>query len=124
VLVGNANLGAFILGFNQRGIRDLGFNLLLASAFSVLELVLRQLRHEAAFSSSRDSLGAMMAGSGKALPWLDFATIDAARTERNASIHQRHYLPHARCRDHIAAIERELVNWRILVAATPRLWHW
>ena len=32
--------------------------------------------------------------------------------------------PHAKCRDYIAAIERELFAWGVLTSVTPNLWHW
>ena len=35
LIVGNCNVATFVVGFNQAGVRDICFNLLLASAFSV-----------------------------------------------------------------------------------------
>lgn len=55
VIVGNCNVATFVIGFNQAGIRNLCFNLLLTSAFSVLEEVLRQLRTEGKFTSKKDN---------------------------------------------------------------------
>jgi len=124
VIVGNCNVATFAIGFNQAGIRDLCFNLLLASALSVLEDVLRQLRDEGTYGCRDNRLGPLMASSRPSLPWVQFTVVDSARADRNQSIHDRAYLPHAKCRDYIAAIENELVTWRVLVSATPDLWHW
>jgi len=124
VIVGNCNVATMVVGFNQAGIRDLCFNLLLASAFSVLEQVLRQLRDEGKFAGKDNRLGRLMSNSRTALPWADYALVDAGRNDRNRSVHTRTYLPHAKCRDYIAAIERELVVWGVLTGATPELWHW
>ena len=49
---------------------------------------------------------------------------DGNRNDRNQSVHARSYLAHEKCRDYIAAIERELVAWSVLTTATPQLWHW
>ncbi len=124
VTVGNCNAATLIVGFNQAGIRDLCFNLLLASAFSVLEDVLRALRDQGAFATQDNRLGPLMSSSRSALPWVNWVLVDAARNDRNQSVHARTYLPHAKCRDYIAAIEQELVSWGVLSSATPELWHW
>jgi len=124
VIVGNCNVATWAVGFNQARIRDLCFNLLLTSAFSVLEEVLRQLRDERKFSGKDNRLGLLMCNSRSSLPWNDYRLINAARNDRNRSVHARAYLPHAKCRDYIAAIERELVAWGVLTSATPQLWHW
>ena len=124
VIVGNTNLASFVIGFNQRRMRDMCFNLLLASAFSVLETTLRQLRDEGKFAGKDNRLGPLMANSRTSLSWNHYALVDVARNERNQSVHDRLYLPHAQCRDYIAAIERELVAWGILTSPTPQLWRW
>jgi hypothetical protein len=124
VIVGNCNVATMALGFNQAGIRDLCFNLLLASAFSVLEEVLRQLRDEGKFSGKDNRLGALMRNIRSALPWIDWALVNTGRNDRNQSVHARTYLAHAKCRDYLAAIERELVVWGVLTSGTPKLWHW
>ncbi len=124
IIVGNCNVATFVVGFNQAGIRDLCFNLLLASAFLVLEETLRQIRDEGKFSSKDNRLGALIKNSRSALPWVDWALIDAGRIDRNQSVHQRTYLAQRKCRDYIAAIEQELVTWGVLPSATPELWHW
>lgn len=124
VIVGNCNVATLAVGFNQSGMRDMGFNLLLASAFSVLEEVLLAIRDQGEFACGSSRLQALMQQSLSVLPWRDFALVDAGRIGRNASIHERAYLPHARCRDYIAAIESELVSWGVLQEETPQLWHW
>lgn len=124
IIVGNCNVATFAVSFNQSGIRDLCFNLLLASAFSVLEDVLRQLRDEQTFSGADNRLKSLMRNSRAALPWVDWPLIDCGRDDRNQSVHARTYLPHAKCRDYIAAIERELAAWGVLTSTTPQLWHW
>ena len=124
VAVGNCNAATLVLGFNQSGMRDLCFNLLLASAFSVLEQTLRALRDQGEFASRRDQLGVLLNSSRTALPWVNWVLIDAGRNDRNQSVHARTYLPHGTCRDYIAAIEEELVAWRVLSSARPELWHW
>jgi hypothetical protein len=124
LIVGNCNVATFVVGFNQAGVRDICFNLLLASAFSVLEQVLRQLRDEGQFACTRNELGALMADSRASLPWVDYALIDTARKERNHSIHARNYLSHGQCRDYIASMELELVALGVLANAMPELWHW
>jgi hypothetical protein len=86
--------------------------------------VLRALRDQGAFVTKDSRLGPLMNGSRSALPWVNWLLVDAARNERNKSVHARTYLPHARCRDYIAAIEQELVAWRVLPSASPELWHW
>ena len=123
-IVGNCNLATWTVGFNQTGMRDLCFNLLLASAFSVLEDALKALRSEQVFVSKDDRLRTMMKASHTVLPWQDWPLLNQARVERNASIHDRNYLPHALCRDYLAGIETELVSWKILPTAAPELWHW
>ena len=124
VAVGNCNAATFVIGFNQTGIRDLCFNLLLASAFSVLEQVLCALRDQGSFASTRNQLSALMNSSRSALPWVDWVLIDAGRDDRNKSVHARTYLSHAKCREYIAAIEQELVAWGVLSGASPELWRW
>ena len=124
VIVGNCNMATMALGFNQAGIRDLCFNLLLMSAFSVLEDVLQQLRDEGKFLGRDNRLGPLMGNSRSALPWVDWPLVDDGCNDRNDSVHDRTYLAHAKCRDYIAAIERELVAWGVLTSATPQLWHW
>jgi hypothetical protein len=124
VIVGNCNVATLAVGFNQVGIRDLCFNLLLASAFSVLEDVLRQLRDEGKFSGNDNRLGPLMSNSLSTLTWVDWALVDAGRNDRNHSVHARTYLANGKSRDYIAAIERELVAWGVLTSATPQLWHW
>jgi hypothetical protein len=125
VIVGNCDVAAMqTLGFNQSGVRDIGFNLLLASAFSVLEEVLRQLRDEGKFSGKDNRPKPLMADSRGTLPWLEFALVDRGREDRNQSIHERRFLSHGLCRDYIAAIEREMHHWGILTKTTPELWHW
>ena len=123
-IVGNCNIATLVVGFNQSAIRDLCFNLLLASAFSVLEDVLRQLRDEGRFVGKDNRLGALMSNSRSSVPWVDYDLVDAGRNERNRTIHDRTYLAHANCRDYIAAIERELVAWGVLDSTAPHLWHW
>lgn len=123
VIVGNCNVSTFAVGFNQAGIRNFCFNLLLASAFSVLEEVLRQLRTEGKFASKKDQLGYLMSASQAAVPWSDYGLIEKGRQERNLSVHQRKYMSHEQCRDDIAGIERELVAWG-LSSGKPDLWHW
>ena len=76
VIVGNCNVATFAVGFNQAGIRNFCFNLLLASAFSVLEEVLRQLRTEGKFASKKDQLGYLMSASQAAVPWSDYGLIE------------------------------------------------
>ena len=124
LIVGNCNVATFTVGFSQTGIRNLCFNLLLASAFSVLEEVLRQLRTEGKFVSKKEQLGYLMSSSRDTLPWSNYDFIDKARNERNLSVHQRKYMSHEQCRDYIAGIERELVAWGVLLSGKPELWHW
>jgi hypothetical protein len=124
VIVGNCNVATFAFGFNQAGIRNICFNLLLASAFSVLEETLQQLRDEGRFTGKNNRLGHLLANSQRILPWIDWNQIDNGRIERNQSVHDRTYLAHAKCRDYIAAIENQLVHWGVLVSAMPELWHW
>lgn len=124
VTVGNCNAATSVLGFNQVGVRDLCFNLILASAYSVLEEVLQALRDESAFVCKSSKLGYLLAASRAALPWRDWALIDEGRDKRNQSVHDRTYLPHGECRTYIAALELELVEFRVLSSATPELWHW
>ena len=124
IAVGNCNAATSVLGFNQAGMRELCFNLLLASTFSVLEQVLRALRDQGAFARKRDQLGALMSSSRTALPWMNWLLVDSGRNDRNQSVHARTYLPHAKCREYIAAIEQELVIWGVLSSARPELWHW
>ena len=124
VIVGNCNVATMVVGFNQARIRDLCFNLLLASAFSVVEDVLRQLRDEGKFTGKDNRLVPLMNNSRSVLPWVDWTLVDAGRNDRNQSVHDRTYLAHVKCRDYIAAIERELVAWGVLTSTTPDLWHW
>jgi hypothetical protein len=125
IIVGNCNVAAIgALSFNQAAMRNIGFNLLIASGFSVLEQALRQLRDEGSFSGKDNRLGLLMANSRTGLPWVDFPLVDAGRNDRNQSIHARTYMPHEKCRDYLVAIEKELHAWGILAALTPDLWHW
>ena len=124
IIVGNCNVASWALGFNQAGIRDICSNLLLASAFSVLEDVLRQLRDEGKFASNDNRMKPLMRNSRSSLPWVDWPLVDEGRNDRNKSVHARTFLSHAKCRDYIVAIEQELVAWGVLSSATPELWHW
>ena len=124
VIVGNCNVATIASSFNQRGIRDMCFNLLLASAFSVLEHVLQELRDQGDFACKGNQHGGLMVNSKASIPWVDYTLIDKARSDRNESIHQQRYIPHAQCRDYIAAVEIELVAWKVLTETTPDLWHW
>jgi hypothetical protein len=124
IAVGNCNAAVIAIGFNQKGMRDLCFNLILASAYSVLEDVLRAYRDQGTFSSKDGRLGPLLKASKHALPWNDWSAIEAGRVDRNSSVHGRAYLDHGRCRDYIASIEKELVYWQVLEKSTPELWHW
>lgn len=123
-LVGNCNVASLAIGFNQAVIRDLGFNLILASALAVLHDVLRAARERGQFTCRSDALGALMQASARSVAWREFDAIDQARRDRNASIHDLRFLPHATCRDHIAAIEHQLADWQILSSTAPESWHW
>ena len=123
IVVGNLN-SASMTGWGQSPeFRSACFSLLLALAFSVLEAALQQMREECLFRS-RSPLGAMMANSRPALTWLNYDAIDEAREDRNNALHERKILPHAKARDHLAAIENELVAWGIVTHRAPQLWHW
>jgi len=123
IVVGNLN-AASATGWGQsQEFRSVCFSLLLALAFSVLEAALKQMRQEGKFRSG-PQLGAMMANSIPAVSWLDYDAIDLARDDRNDALHERRILPHTKARDHLAAIERELVAWGIVAERAPQLWHW
>jgi hypothetical protein len=126
IIVGNCDVAAVTgaWSFNQAGMRDLCFNLLLTSAFSVLEDVLKQLRDEGVFVSQFSGLKQLMKNSRPSIPWVDWKLIDDGRDDRNKSVHALTYLPHAKCRDYLAALEIELFAWGVLASTTPQLWHW
>ena len=124
VTVGNCNAASWAIGFNQKGIRDLCFNLLLASAYSVLEEVLQAYRDQGTFACKSSKLGMLLNASKASLPWRDWTLVDEGREKRNQSVHDRIYLPHLECRNYIAAVELELVEMGILSSASPELWHW
>src|SRR5262245_17271475 len=97
---------------------------MLIAAFSVLEEVLLQLRDERRFMCRDNRLKSLMHGSQPTLPWQDFTLVDQGREDRNKTAHERVWLPHAKSRTYLAAIEAELVAWGVLTSATPQLWHW
>ena len=124
VLVGNMNV-ASMTGHPVSGVfRDLCFNLLLARGYSVIEDSLEELRSQGTFTSKTRRLKGMMEASRPSLVWRDYGAIDKGRERRNASVHDRVRLSHAECRDYLAAIERELVGWKIVDRERPELWHW
>ncbi|CBK42904.1 protein of unknown function [Nitrospira defluvii] len=89
VAVGNCNVATFVGGFNQSGVRDLCFNVILVSAYSVLEEVLQALRDEAVFPCKSSKLVALLAASTSGLPWHDWPRIEEGRNKRNQSVHDR-----------------------------------
>lgn len=124
VIVGNLNMSTMAGRPASRQFRDLCFNLLLARGFSVIEDALEVLRLQGLFGSNTRQLGKMMEASRNSIPWCDYPQINRGRERRNATIHDRIRLPHAECRDYLAAIERELVAWKIVTSTRPELWHW
>ena len=111
------NLAAAHPGISGMGqsheFRNLSYNLCLLFAYSVLERVLRELRDEGIFSSSKE-LGALMANSKTVLPWQDYSKADEGRERRNDVAHRRHILERADCWKYIDAIEDELVAWGVV----------
>ena len=124
VAVGNCNAATWVVGFNQTGMRDLCFNLILASAYSVLEEVLQALRDESVFACKSSKLGQLLVASKSVLPWQNWQLIDEGRDKRNQSVHDKGYMAHAEGRNYIAALEQELLTFKVLPKATPELWHW
>jgi len=124
IVVGNLNSATMAGRPQSAEFRSLCFNLLLASAFSVLEDTLKQFRGEGRISSKSTRLGDLMQGSQNRLPWREYSVINTGRGKRNSSIHDRTLIDHSECRDYIAAIERELAGWNILTSTSPELWHW
>ena len=113
------NLAASSFGIGSVGpshqYRNFGYNLCLLFAFSVLEHALLQLRDEGVFSSSKSNLGALMDAGKKALPWQNFVLVDRGRETRNDIAHKRAFIEREECWKYLAAIEAELLAWKILV---------
>ena len=90
------------------------FSLLVLNAFSVLEEVLEQLRHDGVFVSPRRTLAELMKNSIGAVAWTNFAAVDAARGTRNRVSHEQLMLSPSECNEILDLIEEELVGWLVL----------
>lgn len=99
--------------------------LVLSFAFSVLQHTLEILRAEGAFKCGRKNppLGNLMnASNGKhsKMKWLDFLVVDEGREKRNDLVHHQKVLRREDTWKYIAAIENELVEWKVLTGPAER----
>ena len=108
------NAGLFSLVPAATGFREVPDSLLLLFAFSVFEDALLQLRDEGVFRARGNRVSDLMDGSQAALPWQDYAAVNAARERRNDVAHRRAFLRDSEIEACLMAIERELVAWRVL----------
>jgi hypothetical protein len=92
---------------------NLCYSLIVLFAFSVLEDVLKELRLEGKFSSSKN-LGSLMKSSQAYLPWNNFGAVDSARERRNEIAHDQKLVSPTECKSFLDAIENELVTWGVL----------
>jgi hypothetical protein len=92
------------------------FNLPFLLAYGVLDHVLEELVGQGTFQCSKGplSLGNRMFSSVNAVPWQDFALVDAGKIARNDLAHDAKLLGKMECFRFIDAIEMELKAWRVL----------
>lgn len=90
------------------------YALLLPFGFSVLEHALQQLRDEGVFACRSSQLKKLMEASVPALSWCDFSAVDKGRDTRNKLTHEQIVPPHTDTFAALDAVERELVEWKIL----------
>jgi hypothetical protein len=93
---------------------DCAHNLPFLQACSVLNDVLEQLRDEGHFRCSHRTLGALVKTAAAALPWIDHAAVLVVVDARNGLAHKTVVLNRADCWRHIATVEAELRNWKII----------
>jgi len=116
IFVGLAASRGLISGIFPQRVADISYSLVLIYAYSVLQNVLLQLRDEEHFTSSKDDnhLGTLMHNSKEKLNWLDFSEADKGRDKRNDIAHSELVLQRGEAWKYIDAIEKELINWRII----------
>ena len=95
------------------------FNLPLVLAYALLDEVLAELIGQGVFVCSPRGkapalLGAKMSASKGALPWIDYAAVEAGKEARNELAHQGKLLPRQECFRLIDLIGAELVAWSVL----------
>ena len=83
-------------------------------AFSVLNMVLEQLKSEENFDCNSHILADLLQCSEKALPWCNFKLIRAGVKLRNNVVHRGLPLERADCWKYIDAVNAELSAWKIL----------
>jgi len=55
-----------------------------------------------------------MAASKNVVPWQDYGYVEAGKTARNDLAHHAKLITKAECLAYVAAIEVELVAWKVL----------
>ena len=116
IFVGLAASGGLIrLSFPHK-VADISYSLVLIYAYSVLQNVLLQLRDEGHLTSLKGNnyLGALVHNSKKKLTWLNFGEVDRGHCKRNDVAHRDLVLQRGEAWKYIDAIEKELINWRII----------
>lgn len=100
---------------------DEAFNLPLVLAYAVLDQVLSELENQGVFSTpgkhKYPPLGKKMMASQAALPWKDFQLVSDGKDTRNKIAHEAVLCDRFECLKYIAALEAELVAWRIVAAS-------
>jgi hypothetical protein len=89
------------------------YNLALLLAYGVLGQTLGVLRDEGAFPFKGWMLGPLMLASKTALPWQDYAAVEAGKNKRNDLAHEGKVATKADCLAAVDAIERELRAWGV-----------
>jgi hypothetical protein len=107
--------------WSQEPVKPEFYNLPLVLAYSSLDEVLTELAGQGVFTfRARAMLGEKMKASRNALPWMDYAEVEAGRIARNAIAHDGELLDREECFRFIAAIQAEFVAWGILDAAAAQ----
>ncbi len=103
--------------FNEREPPDGFYNLPFFLAYAVLDNVLSELIEQGTINCTGKRpfpLGTKMAASKNVVPWLDYRYVEAGKTARNDLAHHAKLITKAECLAYVAAIEVELVAWKVL----------
>jgi len=103
--------------FNEREPPDGFYNLPFFLAYAVLDKVLGELIEQDTLNCRGRRpfpLGAKMAASKNVVPWQDYGYVEAGKTARNDLAHHAKLITKAECLAYVAAIEVELVAWKVL----------
>jgi hypothetical protein len=103
---------------------ELGSALCLLFAVSIVEHALLQMREEGRFSCARSSLGELMSASRRAsVPWVDLATMNEIREQRNRLAHMGLRPKEVDSRRYISIIGRQLASWGLVASDAAPVAH-